>query len=94
VVHYICFIMVTPQFLQLPLKERESFIPKWAELAKKYGLTLLFGGNTIGVAENVTLAFEAPRHSDNYFKFMREWLELGTPNAGKLIQYTRTVTVN
>jgi hypothetical protein len=93
-VHYICFVMLTPQFLQLSLKERESFIPKWTEMAKKYGLVLLFGGNALGIAENVVLAFEAPGHSDNYFKFMRDWLELGTPNAGKLISYTRTVTIN
>ena len=93
-VYYVCFVMLTPEFLKMPLKERETFIPKWAEMGKKYGLNLLFGGNSLGVAENITLAFEAPAHSDAYFKFLRDWLELGTPNAGKLIAYTRTVTVN
>jgi hypothetical protein len=93
-VHYICFCMMTPEFLKLSLEEREGWIPKWTELARKNGLKLLFWGTTIGVAEHVTFVFESPRHSENYFKFLRDWLELGTPNASKLIEYTKTITVN
>ena len=93
-VHYICFCMMTPEFLKLPIEERESYIPIWTKLAMKHGIKLLFWGTTIGVSEHVTFVYEAPIHSENYFKFIREWLELGTPNASKLILYTRTVTVN
>lgn len=86
--------MMTPEFLKLPLEERENWIPKWTEIAKEFGLKLLFHGTTIGVAEHVVFVYESPKYSENYFKFLRAWLELGTLNAGKLIEYTRTVTVN
>ncbi len=93
-VHYICFCMMTPEFLRLPLEERQAFVPRWSELAKRHGLNLLFWGTTIGVSEHATFVFESLRPTSDYFKFVREWLELGTPDAGKLISYTRTVTVN
>jgi hypothetical protein len=94
VVRYICFCMMTPEFLQLPLEEREGYVPKWTEIARKQGFNLLFWGNVLGVPENAVFVFEAPVQTEKYFKFLREWLELGTKDAGKLISYTRTVTVN
>jgi hypothetical protein len=94
VVKYICFCMMTPEFLQLPLEEREGYIPKWETIAKKQGFKLLFWGNVLGVPENAVFVFEAPVQTEKYFKLLREWLELGTSDAGKLISYTRTVTVN
>ena len=86
--------MMTPEFLQLPLKEREGYVPKWTEIARKQGFKLLFWGNVLGVPENAVFVFEAPVQTEKYFKLLREWLELGTKDAGKLISYTRTVTVN
>jgi hypothetical protein len=86
--------MMTPEFLQLPLEERESYVPKWTEIGRKNGVNLLFSGNVLGVPENAVFVFEAPAQTEKYFMFLRQWLELGTKNAGKLISYTRTVTVH
>ena len=48
-VKYICFCQMTPEFLKQSLEEREAWIPKWRDIARKYGLNLLFWGSTIGV---------------------------------------------
>jgi len=46
----------------------------------------------MGVNENIVLVFET-NESEKYFMFQREWLELGTPDAGKYVKTTRTITV-
>ena len=92
-VRYICFVQFTPEFLKLSLEERERWIPKGVELARKHGLKVLFWGSTLGVRENAVVVFEVNGVSDGFMKFQREWQGLGTPKAGKYIDYTRTVTV-
>lgn len=47
----------------------------------------------MGVREHVVIVFESNGFSDEYMKFQREWQGLGTPDAGKYIDYTRTITV-
>lgn len=84
---------MTPEFLRLPLNERKEFIPKWKELAKNNNLKILFWGSTIGIREHVAIVFESEENPDNYMKFQREWQSLGTPEAGKYISYTRSITV-
>jgi hypothetical protein len=85
--------MMAPDFLKLTLEEREKFIPKWRKQAEKYEMKILFWGTAIGVSEHIVVVLESAEH-DNYFKFLREWQGLGTPNAGKHIEYTRTITVH
>ncbi|UCH56649.1 MAG: hypothetical protein JSV18_04625 [Candidatus Bathyarchaeota archaeon] len=92
-VKYICFCQMTTEFLKLPLEERKSWVPRWTDLAKKHGLNLLFWGTTIGTREHVVFVFESNEKSDNYLKFQREWQGLGTPEAGRHIEYARSITV-
>jgi hypothetical protein len=80
-------------FLKLPLEERKKWIPKWIALAKEYDLNVLFWGSPMGVKENVVVVLESKEYSENIIKFQRAWLELGTPEAKRFIEYTRTVTV-
>ena len=93
-VKYICFCQMTPEFLRQPLEEREEWIPKWRDIARKYGLKMLFWGSTIGVKEHVVFVFEADKNHGSYMEFQREWLSLGTPDAGRRFDYTRTITVH
>ena len=90
---FICFLQMTPEFLKLSLEDRKSWIQSGKEMAKKYGLNVLFYGNPIGVREQVVVAFESAENSENYMKFQREWQGLGTPEAGKFIDSTRAITV-
>jgi len=92
-VKYICFCQMTPTFLRMPMEERKKQIPKWIDLAKQHGLKVLFWGSTIGVREHAVVVFEANGYTDRYMKFQREWQGLGTPEVGKYIEYTRTITV-
>lgn len=69
---------MTPEFLRQPLEEREVWIPKWRDIAKKFGLKMLFWGSTIGVKEHVVFVFEAKKNHDSYMAFQREWLSLNT----------------
>jgi hypothetical protein len=85
---------MTPDFLKLSLEDRKKFIPEWTELAGEYGLKLLFWGSTIGINEQVVFVFESNSRLEKFFIFQREWLQLGTPEAGKLIKYVRTITVH
>ncbi|MBD3171308.1 hypothetical protein GF326_02435 [Candidatus Bathyarchaeota archaeon] len=89
---YITFCEMTTDFLKKPLDERKEFIPKWSQTAKKYGIKLLFWGMPMGVNEHIVLVFET-NESGKYFMFQREWLGLGTEEAGKYIKKSRTVTV-
>jgi hypothetical protein len=84
---------MTPEFLKLSLEERKSWIPTWNEMAMKHGLKVLFYGTTLGVREHVVVVFESAENSEGYLKFQREWQGLGTPEAGKFIEYTRSITV-
>ena len=93
VVKYICFCQMTPDFLRLPLEERNKWMTDGLEIARKHGLKVIFWGNSMGVREHVVVVFESNGISDDYMKFQREWQGLGTPEAGKYIDYSRTVTV-
>jgi len=89
---YITFCEMTTDFLKLPLEERQAIIPDWSQIAQKYGLKLLFWGMPIGVKEHIVVVLET-NENEKYFMFQREWLGLGTPEAGKLVKNTRTITV-
>lgn len=89
---YITFCEMTTDFLKMPLEDRQGFIPIWSQIAKKYGVKFLFSGMPMGVNEHIVIVFET-KESEKYFIFQREWLELGTENAGKLVKNTRTITV-
>jgi len=90
---YITFIEFTPEFLRLSLEERKGFVPRWTKMASSHGVKVVFWGMPIGVRENVVCVFETKVENDHFFRFQREWLGLGTPEAGKYIENTRTITV-
>ena len=92
-VKYICFIRLTREFLKQTLEERKRWILTGVELSKKYGLNILFWGSTLGVKKHAVMVFEAKDTSNGYIKFQREWQGLGTEEAGKFIEHTRTITV-
>jgi hypothetical protein len=83
---------MTNEFLKMTLKERQEYIPKWSLIAQNYGVKVIFWGMPMGVKEHIVIVYET---SDNqkYFMFQREWLGLGTPEVGKYINNTRTITV-
>ena len=92
-VKYITFIELTREFLQLPMDERRGYVPKWSQLASKHGVKVVFWGMPMGVKENVVCVFETKGDNENFFRFQREWLGLGTPDAGRYVKNTRTITV-
>ena len=47
----------------------------------------------MGVKEQAVCVFKYSGKNEKFFKFQREWLGLGTPEAGKYIKNTRTITV-
>jgi hypothetical protein len=83
---------MTTEFLKMPLEERQRHVPKWSQIAQQYGVKVLFWGMPMGVNEHIVIVFET-NESEKFFMFQREWLELGTTNAGKLVKNTRTITV-
>jgi hypothetical protein len=93
-VKYICLCMFAPDFLKQDLEQRQSHIPKWSEIATTYGLKLLFWGPAMGVKEHAVFVFDSNGNTAKFFKFQREWLQLGTPEAGKYIEYMKTITVH
>jgi len=93
-VRFIVFLDVTPEFARLPLEERRSFIIKWNQTASKYGIKMLFWGLPLGVREDVIIVYELTGSQDLFFLFQREWLGLGTSEAGKYIGKTRTIVVH
>ena len=93
-VKYICFCQMTSEFLQQSQEERKAQILGWRKIAKKHGLKTLFWGSTIGVKEQGVVVFEADKNHDTYTEFQREWLSLGTPDAGRYFVYTRTISVH
>ena len=92
-VKYITFIELTREFLQLPMDERRGYVPKWSQLASKHGVKVVFWGMPMGVKENVVCVFETKGDNENFFRFQREWLGLDTPEAGRYVKNTRTITV-
>jgi hypothetical protein len=93
-VRFIVFLEMTSEFLKLPLEERQEFIPRWNEVASKYGIKMLFWGLPMGVSEQVVIVYELTGNQELFFVFQREWLGLGTPEAGKYIRNTRTIIVH
>jgi len=89
---YITFCEMTNDFLKMSLDDRQGFIPVWSQIAQKYGVKFLFSGMPMGVNEHIVIVFET-NESEKFFMFQREWLELGTENAGKIVKNTRTITV-
>ncbi len=89
---YITFCEMTNEFLKMHLEERQACVPRWGEIAQNYGVKVLFWGMPMGVNEHIVLVFET-NDSQKYFMFQREWLGLGTPEAGKLVKNTRTITI-
>ena len=75
-------------------KVRQEFIPRWNEVASKYGIKMLFWGLPMGVSEQVVIVYELTGNQELFFVFQREWLGLGTPEAGKYIRNTRTIIVH
>ena len=90
---YITFIELTSEFLRLPMEERRGYVPKWSQLASRHGVKVVFWGMPMGVEENVVCVFETHDDNEAFFKFQREWLGLGTPEAGKYVKNTRIITV-
>ena len=90
---YITFVELTPEFLQLPMEDRKNYVPKWSKIASKHGVKVIFWGLPMGVKENVVCVFETQNNNETFFKFQREWLGLGTPEAGKYVKNTRTISV-
>jgi hypothetical protein len=89
----ITFLELTKEFLRLSLDEREGNIREWIQLASKYGIRVLFYGVPLGVKEDAVFVLEYIGRNERFFNFMREWLELGTPDAVRFIKNTRTITV-
>lgn len=92
-VRYIVFCEMTPEFLQMSLEERKELPLSWSQVASQFGVKMLFWGMPLGVHEHVVCVFEANGSNEKYFKFQREWLALGTPEAGRYVKNTRTITV-
>ena len=92
-VKYITFIELTSEFLRLSMDERRGYVPKWSRLASRHGVKVVFWGMPMGVKENVVCVFETQGDNENFFKFQREWLGLGTPEAGRYVKNTRIITV-
>jgi hypothetical protein len=93
-VRFIIFLEMTPEFLKLPIEERQAFIPRWNQTAAKYGIKMVFWGLPLGVMEHVVMVYELAGNQEIFFMFQREWLEWGTPEAGKYIRNTRTIIVH
>jgi hypothetical protein len=93
-VRFIVFLEMTAEFLRLSLEERQGFIPRWNEVASKYGIKMLFWGLPLGVPEQVVIVYELAGNQELFFVFQREWLGLGTPEAGRYIRNTRTIIVH
>ncbi len=84
---------MTSEFLKLQLQERQQHVQTWGRIASDYGIKILFWGMPIGVSEHVVCVFEANGKDEKYLKFQREWLGLGTDDAGKYIRNTRSIPV-
>ena len=92
-VKYITFCEMTPSFLKLQLEERQQYVQTWCPIASDYGVKILFWGMPLGVCEQVVCVCEANGNDEKFLRFQREWLELGTDDAGRYIRNTRTIPV-
>lgn len=92
-VKYITFCEMTPEFLKLSLDERQQFVKNWVRVASDYGIKMMFWGMPMGVKEHLVCVFEANGNDEKFFKFQREWLGLGTEDAGKYVRNTRSIPV-
>ena len=92
-VKYITFCEMTREFLQQPLEDRNSMKQQVAELAQKYGIKVVLFGMPLGVNEHIVIVFEVNGNNNKFALFQREWLKLGTPEAGRYIGNTRSITV-
>ena len=90
---YITFCEFTSEFLKLSLEELERSLLNWKRLAAGYKVKTLFHGLPMGVNEHAVFVFEAKKYGEQFFDFEREWLGLGTPEAGKHVKSLRTITV-
>jgi len=92
-VKYITFCEMTSEFLKLPIEERQKYVQSWGRIGLTYGIKMMFWGMPAGVREHVVCVFEANGNDGKFFKFQREWLSLGTEDAGKYVRNTRTIPV-
>ena len=92
-VKYITFCEMTPEFLQLPLEDRNQMRQHVSAKAQKYGIKVILMGMPLGITEHLVIVFEVNGSNNKFILFQRDWLELGTPNAGKFIKNTRSITV-
>ena len=83
---------MTSEFLRMSLEERHGYIPKISQIAQNYGIKIIFWGMPMGVSEHLVIVFDT-NDSEKYLIFQREWLKLGTDEAGKNIKNTRTIIV-
>lgn len=90
---FITFCEFTPEFLKLPLEERGEHLNDWKRLAAKHRIKVIFHGLPMGVTEHLVVAFETKNNGEEFFSFEREWLGLGTLEAGKHIKNLRSITV-
>jgi hypothetical protein len=84
---------MTPEFLQLPIDERKKIRSEVSEIAEKYGIKAVLIGMPLGVSEQLVIVFDVNGNNNKFFLFQREWLKLGTPDAGRYIRNTRSITV-
>ena len=92
-VRYITFCEMTPEFLKLQLDERQQYVKTWGRVASGYGIKIIFWGMPMGVKEHLVVTFDANGNDEKFFKFQREWLGLGTEDAGKYVRNTRSIPV-
>lgn len=85
---------MTQSFLKLDLDEKQKLIAKWSKLAHIHGIKVMFWGSTLGLKEHGAVVFDCNGTPNKFLKYKREWLALGTQDAGKYIQYIRIVTVH
>lgn len=90
---YICLVRLLPAFYKLTTEERRKWFARHNELLKKYGLTMLFFGSAFGVPEQAAFVYESDKFLDTFNNFMVELINMGTPEARKYIEFTRTITV-
>ena len=79
---------------QLSLEDRDNFKSKIAEEAQEYGIKVVFSEMPLGVYEHLVIVFDVRGNDNIFFLFQRECLKLGTPEAGKYIKNTRSITVH
>ena len=92
-VKFITFCEMTPDFLKLQLEERQQQVQTWGRIASGYGIKIVFWGMPMGVSEDVVCVFDVNGNNEKYLTFQREWLGLGTDDAGKYIKNTRSIIV-